>query len=86
MKKVKQNLVIATMCLLVAGLAGCSSSTEQLNKIKKPAIVFSKHQSNAWYESPTMSIKDADGEIIALSSDDEVRGLIDKYKVGDTIK
>lgn len=71
--------------LAVVFLAGCDTAVDQVEKCKKPATVYAKHLSRAWYDSDDMIVKDANGKLITLSKDD-LGGLIDKYNVGDTIR
>jgi hypothetical protein len=87
MKRITSTSFWAILMLEAVSLSSCeTSSIEQLNKIKKPAIVYSKHKEQAWYESSSMVIKDADGKLIILNKDAELQSLIDKYNVGDTLQ
>lgn len=77
--------IMACNLLLAVVLSGCDTAVDQVEKCKKPATVYAKHLSRAWYDSDDMIVKDANGKLITLSKDD-LGGLIDKYNVGDTIK
>jgi hypothetical protein len=87
MKTITSANFWVVLMLCTVSLSSCeTSSIEQLNKVKKPAIVYSKHKERAWYESSSMVLKDANGKLIVLNKDAELESLIDKYNVGDTLK
>lgn len=82
-----QAPILAILMLAAGLLSGCeTSSINQLNDIKKPAVIYSKHKEDIWYQSPSMVIKDANGKLVKLFADSDLRGLIDKYNVGDTLR
>ena len=83
----RQAPILAILMLAAGLLSSCeTSSISQLNNIKKPAVIYSKHKEEVWYQSPSMVIKDANGKLVKLSADSDLRGLIDKYNVGDTLR
>lgn len=87
LKFITSSRYFVSTVLAAVLLSSCeSSSIQQLNKVAKPCVVYAKHKSENWYESPSMIIKDANGQLVTLNSDSELRGLIDKYNVGDTLK
>jgi len=68
-------------------LAGCSMPTavEQIQEIKKPAIVFSKHEARYWSDSYELTLVDADGKMVEIDGINKAQ-LCERYNVGDTIK
>jgi len=76
---------IITFCIIVLCTACEDSSVEQLQNIKKPAIVFAKHKDGDWDNHNTLIIRDANGNLITLTDDLELKALVDKYTVGDMI-
>jgi hypothetical protein len=76
--------LIAFFAFLILG-CGPDSAIDQLNDIKKPAIVFSKHTAEYWYEDDQLTIQDADGELIEINGG-RVKQLCNKFNVGDTIR
>lgn len=76
--------IILTIAIIILLLE--DSTISQLNKIKKPCVVFAKHKQGQWYDKPAMVIKDNTGKLIQLNSGSGLSALIDKYNVGDTIK
>ena len=75
---------IITFCAILLFGCGHQNSLEQLQDLKKPSIVFAKHQ---YYNNTNVFIvKDADGNFITLHDDRYLDALMDKYKLGDTIQ
>ena len=74
------------LLFILSSLCSCDNSINQLNDIKKPAVVFALHKPESWYENPSLIIQDADGNLINLRTDIELQSFVDKYTVGDTIK
>lgn len=75
---------IAILCAMI--LCGCGeypTSVEQLQKVKKPAIVYAEHSD---YPNRILIIQDADGKLITIENDNLLPALLDKYNIGDTIQ
>jgi hypothetical protein len=72
---------IILFAILLCG-CGSDSSLEQLQDLKKPAVVFAKHEG---YRENILIIKDAEGEFVAIEDDEILPALLEKYYVGDTI-
>lgn len=77
MKKILTLLCVVSLC-------SCHEDTslEQLQEIKKPAVVFAKY-TDPW--ESILIIKDVDGNLIYLEDDRFLRALLEKYNIGDTI-
>lgn len=85
----KRQYLFQLFCILSIILYSCKElksddAIDQIQKIKKPAVVFSKYDDGIW-KSNQMTIKDASGKYIQLN-DKSIEQLIKKYNVGDTIQ
>jgi hypothetical protein len=55
--------------------------------MESPVIVYSKHEQLKWFDDkPSMVVKTSDGTLVSLPFDVQLKSLIIKYEVGDTIK
>lgn len=74
------------LIVLAVFLTSCADTAiEQLNKVDKPCVVYSKVSAKNWFDDDQLTLKDRTGKLIEIDGFHR-KQLCDKFNVGDTIK